>query len=360
MAYENLKLAIRNAIKQNGNNEITGDVLQEILLSMVNALGDPIINGTGSFSFIQDGPSSPNVASGSSAGACGFASEASANESFALGYRAKATGQGAFAVGYYATASGIASHAEGRGNQLGTTGVASGEASHVEGRYCNASALASHAEGNSTKASAQYSHAEGSSTESGGDASHAEGGYTSTQNLNEHAEGRYNESHKASTVFGNAGNTLSSAGFGTSANRRNAYEIMQNGDLYVYGVGRYNGKNPGSTGVRTVQALLEQFRTAWGEFTPQITFIGLDIEEHTRAAMLTLLDLTANDWSKIITGHCFSIADADSDTVWGFAGLDANFGDDIYVYYKKDTQTMIVHDWEESGTRMAQITYRQN
>ena len=39
-----LKTAIQDAIKQNGNNEITGDILQGILLSMVTSLGDGAIN----------------------------------------------------------------------------------------------------------------------------------------------------------------------------------------------------------------------------------------------------------------------------------------------------------------------------
>lgn len=39
MAYENLKNAIKQAIKNNNNQEITGDVLQSTLLSIVNTLG---------------------------------------------------------------------------------------------------------------------------------------------------------------------------------------------------------------------------------------------------------------------------------------------------------------------------------
>ena len=38
MAYENLKSAIKQAIKQNGNQEITGNLLQNTLLSMVDAM----------------------------------------------------------------------------------------------------------------------------------------------------------------------------------------------------------------------------------------------------------------------------------------------------------------------------------
>ena len=40
MAYENLKAAIKQAIKQNGNQEITGDILQSTLLNMVNIIGE--------------------------------------------------------------------------------------------------------------------------------------------------------------------------------------------------------------------------------------------------------------------------------------------------------------------------------
>lgn len=42
MAYENLKTAIKQVIKQNSNQEITGDLLQNTLLSMVNTLGDEL------------------------------------------------------------------------------------------------------------------------------------------------------------------------------------------------------------------------------------------------------------------------------------------------------------------------------
>ena len=42
MAYENLKSAIKQAIKQNGNQEITGSLLQGTLLSMVDTIGADI------------------------------------------------------------------------------------------------------------------------------------------------------------------------------------------------------------------------------------------------------------------------------------------------------------------------------
>lgn len=42
--FSSLKTAIQNAIKQNGNEEITGNLLQDILLSIVETLGDSAIN----------------------------------------------------------------------------------------------------------------------------------------------------------------------------------------------------------------------------------------------------------------------------------------------------------------------------
>ena len=42
--FSALKAAIQAAIRQNGNNEITGNIMQGILLSMVNTMGDAAIN----------------------------------------------------------------------------------------------------------------------------------------------------------------------------------------------------------------------------------------------------------------------------------------------------------------------------
>ncbi len=69
-------------------------------------------------------------------------------------------------------------------------------------------------------------------------------------NIGEHAEGRYNVSHFAAAEWGNAGNTIHSVGIGSPSqtlefeNSKNAFEIMQNGDAYLYGVGGYDGTNP--------------------------------------------------------------------------------------------------------------------
>lgn len=60
------------------------------------------------------------------------------------------------------------------------------------------------------------------------------GDYNTVLNEYETLFGRYNVSSSASTTFGNSGNTLFSVGNGTSDSaRHNAFEIKQNGDIYI-------------------------------------------------------------------------------------------------------------------------------
>jgi hypothetical protein len=162
-----------------------------------------------------------------------------------------ASGLGAVAEGYGTTASGdYGSHAE------GNVSVASGIASHAEGNRTQATAMCSHAEGTHTIASGKNSHAEGGENNATGSQAHAEGCYTTAQgyhchaegfstiaqNFAEHSEGQYNLSHKASDTYDNAGNTQHSIGIGSNKDsRKNAFEIMQNGDVYITGVGGYKG-----------------------------------------------------------------------------------------------------------------------
>lgn len=75
----------------------------------------------------------------------------------------------------------------------------------------------------------------GDTQKANGEYSFAEGQNTVANNRSEHAMGEFNESNKASDTFGSSGNTLFSIGNGTSAtNRKNALEVMQNGDIYIY------------------------------------------------------------------------------------------------------------------------------
>ena len=60
------------------------------------------------------------------------------------------------------------------------------------------------------------------------------GRYVIANNKYEHSVGQYNNSVSSSTTFGDSGNTLFSVGNGTAENaRHNAFEVRQNGDIYV-------------------------------------------------------------------------------------------------------------------------------
>lgn len=97
----------------------------------------------------------------------------------------------------------------------------------------------------------------GRAARTAGNASMAMGLQVSTNNRGELAAGNYNLSHKVSTTFGNAKNTLFSIGCGNSSTtRHNAIEIMENGDIYLLGFGGYNGKNSNDDNVLPIQKLI--------------------------------------------------------------------------------------------------------
>ena len=189
------------------------------------------------------------TANGISSHAEGCQTEAYGTYSHAEGYNTTASGTDSHAEGWSTTASGQRCHAEGEST------TANGYCSHAEGYRTTASGGNSHAEGGNTAAYGNYSHAEGYFTAASGNRSHAEGYYTTTVNRNEHAEGQYNVSHSATTTDGSSGNTQHSVGIGTSSEKKNAFEIMQNGDAYLYGVGGYSGTSIGN-GILTLQEVL--------------------------------------------------------------------------------------------------------
>lgn len=210
-------------------------------------------------------------ASGDYSHAEGHLSETSGEASHAEGYNTNANSNFSHAEGSATTAQGICSHAEGGStfatgdyshaegrNSTMTSAGASGDYSHTEGLNTKANGSASHAEGNSTEATGYYSHAEGSSTEAignsshaegtstvaSGSATHAEGYYTIAKNSYEHAGGFYNLSHSGSST---SAQTIHSIGVGTSATRKNAFEVMKNGDVYCNGIGGYSGTSLNNT-----------------------------------------------------------------------------------------------------------------
>lgn len=171
-------------------------------------------------------------------------------EGYVSGVTTRASGNGAHAEGNGTTALNDASHAEGQGTS------AAGSASHAEGNGTTASGGYSHAEGYGTQAKDIASHAEGRYTVANSSYSHAEGNHTETQNEAEHAEGQYNASHTGQTY---AEKTIHSIGIGTASNdRKNAIEVMQNGDTYIYGLAGYNGANPSES--QTLQEVIENMQ----------------------------------------------------------------------------------------------------
>jgi hypothetical protein len=74
------------------------------------------------------------------------------------------------------------------------------------------------------------------------------GGNNKATNANEVAIGRYNESNNG---------TQFSIGIGTSvADRKNAVEVKQNGDIYITGIGGFTGANSSSS--QSVQEVINE------------------------------------------------------------------------------------------------------
>lgn len=179
------------------------------------------------------------------------------------------------AEGNNTAAGGMSSHAEGEGSNAfgrashseGQSGAAIGLAAHSEGELTMACGEGSHSEGIYTQAgkaikngdgvtiSGSAAHAEGFTTKALGDNSHAEGKNTIANNESEHAQGRFNASHTHASDTSQQ--TIDSVGIGTKeSDRKNATETMANGDLYIYGIGGYNGQNPSEA--KTVQAVIAE------------------------------------------------------------------------------------------------------
>jgi hypothetical protein len=190
--------------------------------------------------------------------------------SHAEGGETTAIGNYSHAEGYNTTANGGASHAEGSSTEAGENAhseglrtKATGNNSHAEGQNTQATGTAAHAEGDSNLTEAVCSHIEGFSNEiykngadsshaegennivnNGAYASHVEGEYNRVNNRAEHASGRYNQSIKSSIA---TKATQFSIGIGTSDDdRKNALEVKKNGDIFIIGLGGYDGTNSDS------------------------------------------------------------------------------------------------------------------
>lgn len=217
MAYDQIKESIKDVIKENGNYEITGNVLQAVLLSMVDTLGPEyqflgiatkstvpvVVEGNSFYITTEVGTYTNFKNSGNTAITVNRLGILTSTNGTAWNFTPifigvskgggevfndydnnTAVGNNSHAEGAKTNAKGDNSHAEGKG------GTATGTNSHVEGSETNAEGANSHAEGLLTNASGERSHAEGHQTEAVGINSHTEGFQTHANKNNSHAEGR--------------------------------------------------------------------------------------------------------------------------------------------------------------------------
>lgn len=303
MAYDQIKESIKAVIKENGNYEITGNVLQTVLLSMVDTLGPeyqflgiatkstvPVVVEGNSFyittevgtytNFKNSGNTAITVNRlgiltstngtawnftpifiGVSKGGGEVFNDYDNNtavgvNSHAEGSQTKAVGNNSHAEGQLNNASGVNSHAEGQETEsVGVNSHAEGfqthankNNSHAEGRVTVADGDASHAEGDETHASGKWSHAEGYMSLSEGIASHAEGQHTTASGDYSHAEGNSTvasgiNSHAEGQQTEAVGVNSHAEGQGTNAGAANAHAEGQGtvtSEVCGHVAGKYN------------------------------------------------------------------------------------------------------------------------
>ena len=290
MAYDQIKESIKSVIKENGNYEITGNVLQAVLLSMVDTLGPeyqflgiatkstvPVVVEGNSFyittevgtytNFKNSGNTTITVNQlgiltstngtawnftpifiGVSKGGGEVFNDYDNNT--AVGVNSHAEGQGTNAVGSSSHAEGFQTHANKNNSHAeGSVTAADGSASHAEGGETQASGDYSHAEGQKTVASGVNSHAEGQETKAVGSSSHAEGQGTVTSEVGGHVAGKYN----AVVAKG-----LFNFGIGSSNDKRKSAMIIDgtNGKVYFVDAGGYDG-GTSITNAKSIQDILK-------------------------------------------------------------------------------------------------------
>lgn len=213
MAYDQIKESIKAVIKENGNYEITGNVLQAVLLSMVDTLGPeyqflgiatkstvPVVVEGNSFYITTEVGTYTNFKN-------------SGNTTITVNQLGILTSTNGTAWNFTPIFIGVSKGGGEVFNDYGNN-TAAGNNSHAEGAKTNASGDNSHAEGNGGTATGTNSHVEGSGTNAQGSNSHAEGQLTNARGINSHAEGQ-----ETATVGVNS----HAEGFQTHANKNNSH-----------------------------------------------------------------------------------------------------------------------------------------
>ena len=120
---------------------------------------------------------------------------------------------------------------------LGHSSDAGGNYSFCNGSNSSANGSMSFSYGNGCNSMYDYTLMFGFSNSSTKSQQYSFGGSLKPKNELEFSFGRYNKSYSASTTFGHSGNTMFSIGngydFSSTHNFHNAFEVRQNGDIYV-------------------------------------------------------------------------------------------------------------------------------
>nr|UVX60184.1 MAG: hypothetical protein [Bacteriophage sp.] len=290
MAYDQIKESIKAVIKENGNYEITGNVLQTVLLSMVDTLGPEyqflgiatkstvpvVVEGNSFYITTEVGTYTNFKNSGNTAITVNQLGILTSTNGTAWNFTPifigvskgggevfndydnnKAAGNNSHAEGVKTKASGDYSHAE------GDTTQANKIASHAEGQHTTAAGIGAHAEGADTQALGDYSHAEGTSTRASYINAHTEGQDTAAEAANAHAEGQGTVTaevggHVAGKYNAVVANGLFNFGIGSSNDKRKSAMIIDgtNGKVYFVDAGGYDG-GTSITNAKSIQDILK-------------------------------------------------------------------------------------------------------
>lgn len=158
------------------------------------------------------------------------------------------------------------------------------------------------------------SHTEGVANLNFGEYSHVEGQYNVSYNRSEHSEGNFNVSLKGEQ---NQDKTLHTVGMGTSqSDRKNADQIMFNGDRYIYGVGGFDGTNYNQA--ETVQEVINNKADAISTISSESGEVTKTIEPNKlyKFGEVSSLNITlGSEIPNIYNEYMFEFTSGDTPTV---------------------------------------------
>lgn len=150
-----------------------------------------------------------------------------------------------------------------------------------------------------------------------GACSHSEGVNTIATNEGEHAEGKWNKSNSGESA---GRKTVHSVGIGTgNRDRRNAIEIMQDGDIYLFDVGGYDGTNPAEAtpineliGRDLPLQITGTYSNSDNEFTCTSGHSVADVKDALLAGTRVIVDVTDSDNFRYVTTDISVVQDSGS------------------------------------------------